>query len=125
MTLRLHRRRPRRKRDKVPQPCQPSPARAVVHKHRVLPNESIESRELGDMGAFDMDVEGVSPEVSVPKKSRIASLTIAGKWVNVLMQTAMMAMLVNATLPSEDIYGHPSGKLLHPLACARRSRERT
>ena len=40
------------------------------------------------MGAFDMDVEGVSPEVSVPKKSRIASLTIAGKWVNALMHTA-------------------------------------
>ena len=49
----------------------------------------IESRELEDMGAFDMDVEGICPEVSVPKKSRIASLTIAGKWVNALMHTAM------------------------------------
>ena len=34
----------------------------------------IESKEIGDMGAFDMDVGGESPEVSVPKKSRIPSL---------------------------------------------------
>ena len=32
------------------------------------------------MGTFHVNVEGVSPEVSVPKKSRTASLTIAGKW---------------------------------------------
>ena len=43
-----------------------------------------------------MDVEGESPEVSVSKKSKIASLTIAARRANVLMQTAMMAMLVNA-----------------------------
>ena len=45
-----------------------------------------------------MDVEGENPEVSVPKKSRIASLT--DKWLNVLVETAMIAMLVNATHPS-------------------------
>ena len=82
----------------------------------------IESRELGDMSAFDMDVEGVSPEVSVPKKSRIAPLTIAGKWVNVLMQTAMMVMLV---VPSGGIYGQLSGELLDPLLVQEgRERER-
>ena len=70
------------------------------------------------MVAFDTDVEGVSPEVSLPKKCRMASLTITGTWVNVLMQTAMMDMLVNATLPRGDIYGH-----LGSTACARRSRE--
>ena len=51
MTLRRHRRRRWRKRDKVPQRCQPSPVWAVVYKHRVLPK--IEPRELGDVGAFD------------------------------------------------------------------------
>ena len=75
----------------------------------------IESDELGDMGAFDMDVEGDNPEVSVPKKGRIASLTIAGKCVNVSMQTAMMALLVNATLPNGEVYGHLRGELLDPL----------
>ena len=44
------------------------------------------------MGAFDMDVEGDNPEVSVPKKSRTASLTIPGKWGHVRIQTAMMHM---------------------------------
>ena len=67
------------------------------------------------MGAFDMDVERVNPEVSVPKKSRIASLTIAGKWMNVLMQKAMMAMLVNATLPGGEVCRHFSGELPDPL----------
>ena len=62
-----------------------------------------------------MDVEGESPEVSVSKKSKIASLTIAARRANVLMQTAMMAMLVNAKLPSEEVYGHLSGELLDPL----------
>ena len=38
----------------------------------------IESRELGAMGAFDMDIEVDNPEVRVPRKSRMASLTIAG-----------------------------------------------
>ena len=45
----------------------------------------VESTELGDMGTCVMDVKGENPEVSVPKRSRIASLTIAGKGVNVLM----------------------------------------
>ena len=67
------------------------------------------------MGASDMDVEGVSPEVSVPKKSNIASLTIAGARVDVWMQTAMMAMLVKATLLTGDTYGHLSGEVLDPL----------
>ena len=42
-----------------------------------------ESRELGTWEPCDMDVEEENPKVSVPK-SRIASLTIAGKLVNVL-----------------------------------------
>ena len=75
----------------------------------------IESRGLGDIGAFDMDVERVNPEVSVPKKSRIASLTIAGKFMNVLMQKAMMAMLVNATLPGGEVCRRFSGELPDPL----------
>ena len=41
------------------------------------------------------------------------------------MQTAMIAMLVNATLPSEDIYGHLSGELLDPqLVHEGREKER-
>ena len=63
----------------------------------------VESRELGDKGRFDMDVEGENPEVSVPKKRMIASLTIAGNWVNALIYTAMMAISVNATLPSGEV----------------------
>ena len=58
-------------RDKVPQLCQQSSARAAVLRHRVLPSEEF----------FDMDVEGENPIVSVPKKSSIAPLTIAGTWV--------------------------------------------
>ena len=85
----------------------------------------VESRELGEKGAFDMDVEGVSPEVCVPKKSRMASLTVAGKWANVLMQTAMMARQAIATLLSGDIYGHLSDELLDPLLVQEgRERER-
>ena len=61
--------------------------------------------------------------MSAPKKSRIASLNIDGTRVNVLMTTAMMAMLVNATVPSGDIYGHLSGELLDPQ-CAQEDRER-
>ena len=56
-----------------------------------------------------------STEVSVLKKSRKASLTIAGRHVNEVVQTAMMAMLVNATLPSGEVHGHLSGGLLDPL----------
>ena len=37
----------------------------------------------------------------------------------------MMAILVNATLPSGDIYGHLSGELLDPLLVQEgRERER-
>ena len=78
----------------------------------------VDSRGLGDMGTFDMDAKGENPEVSVPKKSRMASLTIARKWANVLMQTAMTAMLVNGTVPRGDVYGvygQVSGELLDPL----------
>ena len=48
-------------------------------RHLTSSSDGIESKELGDLGAFDMDVEGVSPEVSVPKRDRIASLTVAGQ----------------------------------------------
>ena len=57
----------------------------------------------------------------VPKKSRIASLSIVGQWAHTLMQTAVMAMLVNATLPSGEVYGHLSGELLDPLKSVRPS----
>ena len=40
---------------------------------------------------------------------------ILGKRVNVLVQTAMMAMLVNETLLSGEVCGHLSGALLDPL----------
>ena len=63
-----------------------------------------------------MDVKGESPEVSVPKKGRIAPLTITGRWVNVLMQTTMVAILVSATLPSGEVYGHPRGELPDPCS---------
>ena len=62
-----------------------------------------------------MDVEGESLEVSVSKRNKIASLPSAGRRVNVLMQTAMMATLVSATLLGGEVYEHLSGELLDPL----------
>ena len=63
------------------------------------------------------------------KKCRIASLTIAGRHVNVLVQTAMMAMLLSATLPSGEVYGHVSDcwihLLVHKKAQEKRSNLRT
>ena len=52
--------------------------------------------------------------MSAPKNSRVASLTNDGKCANVLMQTAMIAMLVTATVTSGDIHGHLSGEVLDP-----------
>ena len=52
--------------------------------------------------------------MSESKKSRVASITIDGKWVNVVVQTAMITMLVHATVPTGDIYDHLSGELLDP-----------
>ena len=40
-----------------------------------------------------------------------------------MMQTAVMVTLVNATLPSGDIYGHRSGELLDPLLLVQEGRE--
>ena len=91
----------------------------------MLPKREVESRELGDMGGFDMDVEGENTQVSVSKKIKIASLTVAGRHVNMLVQTSTMAMLVNAPHPRKEVYGHLRGELLEPLLVrARRSRER-
>ena len=76
MTFEAHTLTSWRMRDKVPQQrrwssSQASGAQAASASKR---------QSLG----FDMDVEGESLEVSVPKKSRTASATIAGTRVNVL-----------------------------------------
>ena len=44
----------------VPRPRKKSLPQAVVLRHRVIPKREIEARELGDVGAFDVEVEGES-----------------------------------------------------------------
>ena len=41
----------------------------------------------------------------------MASLIIAGKWLNVMMQTTLLAMSANATLPRGEVCGHLSDEL--------------
>ena len=84
-------------RDKVPLPRR-EPGTGSGAQASSASSREVESRDFG-LGAFDKDVDGASTALSVSKKSRTRSPTIAGRRVNVLMQTGMMAMLVTATLP--------------------------
>ena len=72
-------------RDKVPLSRRKSLAQAVALRHRVLPVERSNQESLVDMGAFDKDVDGASTALSVSKKNRVTSLTIAGRRVNLLV----------------------------------------
>ena len=65
----------------VPQLGKKSSAQALVN--RDASKREVESRELGDMGGFDMDVEGENTQTSVSKKIKIASLTVAGRHANI------------------------------------------
>ena len=60
-------------------------ARTVMRKISSTSKREIESRECGVMDVFEMNVEGVSLQVSVSKKSTIVSLVIADKRLKVMM----------------------------------------
>ena len=62
-------------------------------------------------GAFDMVCRWRRPRSERVRGSRMASLIIAGKWLNVMMQTTLLAMSANATLPRGEVCGHLSDEL--------------
>ena len=104
----------------VPQLGKKSSAQALVN--RDASKREVESKELGDMGGFDMDVEGDNTPVSVSKKIKIASLTVAGRHVNMLVQTSM-AMLVTAPHPRKEVYGHLRGAGPFARTCTKVARK--
>ena len=100
--------------------------RAAAAAQEAMPEAAdAQMTELEEHRPGEMVAEMTEDEPRALKRHKVAALTIGGRRVNVFMQAMVAAMIMCASLPSWEVYGHLSGELLDPqLMQECRDRER-